>query len=166
MFIIYRSWGWLVLVFFLAVWGLAEGPVAGIYRNVTGYIGLYNAEKGIAWAISFFVIAIPLAALSFWRRRAERTLTGDELAAENAKRFEQLAKYEAQRLAIPLPPDPQTQAILAGQAPLPALTRSKSSFFFIPFWIFPFVFVAIGILLLVLNIPTALEEIERHERFG
>lgn len=157
MIIIWRSWGWLVLPFFLAVWGLADGPVASIYRSATNDDSLYNPEKGVCWAISFFLIAIPLGALSFWRRHAERTRTPDENAAEDVKRREQLAQWEAMRLKDGQSPDPQSQAILAGTAPLPPLTRAKSSFFFIPFWIMPFVFIAIGVLVLVLNLPEALE---------
>lgn len=164
MFIIWRGWGWLVLPFFLAVWWIADTPVAAIYRSAAGYEYLYNAEKGICWAIAFFVVAIPLAALSFWRRHAERTRTPEELATEDAGRRDALAAYERTRVEGGAAPDPQTQAILAGTAPLPPLVRARSSFFFVPFWIFPFVFVAIGVLLLVMNIPVAIEEIALHER--
>jgi hypothetical protein len=157
MIIIWRSWGWLVLPFFLAVWGLADGPVSAIYRTATDDMSLYNAEKGVCWAIAFFVIALPLGALGFWRRHAERTRTPEESTLEDAKRREQLAQWEAMRIKDGQAPDPQTQAILAGTSPLPALTRTRSSFFFIPFWVFGFVFVALGALVLVINLPEALE---------
>lgn len=156
MIIIWRSWGWLVLPFFLAVWGLADGPIAGIYRSITNDDSLYNAEKGVCWAIAFFVISVPLAALGLWRKHAERVRTADELAAEDAKRREQLAQWEAMRITDGQEPDPQNQAILAGTAPLPPATRAKSSFFFIPFWLFGFVFAALGVLVLVLNLPEAM----------
>lgn len=157
MIIIWRSWGWLVLPFFLAVWGLAEGPVSAIYRSASGDDSLFNAEKGVCWAIAFFVVSVPLAALGLWRKHAERRRTPEETAAEDAKRREQLASWEAMRITDGQEPDPQTQAILAGTAPLPPFTRATSSFFFIPFWLFGFVFAAIGVLVLVINLPEALE---------
>lgn len=157
MIIIWRSWGWLVLPAFLAVWGLADGPIAAIYRSVTNDTSLYNEEKGVCWAIGLFIIAIPLGALGLWRRHAERRRTPEEAAAEDVKRREALAQYEAIRIEGGQQPDPQTQAVLAGTAPLPPITRAKSSFFFIPFWVFGFLFVAIGIVVLVLNLPEALE---------
>jgi hypothetical protein len=154
--IIWRSWGWLVLPFFLAVWGLADGPVAAIYRSATDDMSLYNAEKGVCWAIAFFVVSVPLAALSLWRKHAERTRTAEEITLEDAKRREQLAQWEAMRLKDGQAADPQTQAILTGGAPLPPMTRSRSTFFFIPFWLFGFVFAAIGLIVLGINLPEAL----------
>jgi hypothetical protein len=157
MIIIWRSWGWLTLPILLAVWGLADGPIATIYRNASGYANLYNPDKGVCWGISFLVISIPFAALAFWRRHAERTRTPAETAIEDDKRRQDLKKFEASRIASGLQPDPKLQAIIAGTAPLPPFTPAKSSFFFIPFWIMPIVFAALGILVLVLNVPAALE---------
>ena len=156
MIIIWRSWGWLVLPFFLAVWGLADGPVAAIYRSATADDSLYNPEKGVCWAIAFVIVSLPLAALGLWRKHAERTRTPGEAAVEDAKRRERLQRWEAERIQQGLPPAPETQAILAGTAPLPPVTRAKSSFFFVPFWLFGFVFAAIGVLVLVINLPEAL----------
>lgn len=161
MFIIWRGWGWLVLPFFLLVWALADGPVASIYRSAAygdAEAPLYNAEKAICWAIAFFVVALPLAALSFWRRHAERTRTPEEHAQEAQQRLIGMQKFEEVRLAGGDSPDPQLQAYLSGQAQLAPIFRPKSHFFFIPFWITPFLFVALGILLLVLNVPTAIAE--------
>lgn len=158
MFIIWRGWGWLTLPIFLGVVGLAQGPVEAIYRNVSGYQYMFNGDKGICWAISYFVVAIPFAALAFWRRHAERTRTAAETAAEDAERLEFIRTFEASQIARGVQPDPASQAILAGTAPLPPIVRAKSSFFFIPFWVMPIVFVAIGIVLLVVNVPIALDE--------
>ncbi len=159
MIIIWRAWGWLVLPFFLFAWFLADNVTPAIYRGITGLETLFNPDDAICWAIALFLIAIPLGALAFWRKHAERTRTPQEQAVEDEKRRVELAKYEQTRIATGLAPDLQLQTIINGQAPLPPVTRVKSSFFFIPFWIMPFVFVAIGMLLLVVNVPVAAEQI-------
>lgn len=57
MIVIWRSWGWLILPFFLLTWFIAASLIAPIYSAATGYGSLYNADRGITWAVAFFVVA-------------------------------------------------------------------------------------------------------------
>jgi hypothetical protein len=145
--VIWRGWGWLILPFFLLVWFLAESVIVPIYRSATGYEFLFNADKGIAWAIAFAVIApVILVFVLFALRPLERVpLNGQQWEAHRARKA-----AEAQLAA-------------AGQTPPhPVHAKLYSSFFFIPMWVFPIIFILIGILLLAINIPVALAEAGPH----
>jgi len=159
MLIIWRRFGWLILVFFLLAWGIADNVISPIYRSITGLDSLYNADKGITWAIALVVVAILMFAFNLYFLRNEgRTYTPEEWKALTTKRLSsyQLVKtlnetddaYAARKTAYEA--DLRT-------APVPPPTK-RSTFFFIPMRIMPIVFVVIAVLLLIANIPTALDE--------
>ena len=140
MILIWRSWGWLILPFFLLTWFVAASVIAPIYSAATGYGSLYNADRGITWAIAFFVVAALI--LVFVRYALPRL----ELIPTTAQQRE---APQARKAA-------ETQLAAAGQQ-LPA-RKLISTFFFIPMRAFPIVFAVIGILLLIVNVPVALGE--------
>ena len=157
--IIWRRHGWLILVFFLIAWGLADGVISPIYRGATGLEYLYNSDKGIVWAIALTVVAALIFGYNFaflrnegkqfspeeWRVIADKRLASYQLIKTLNETDESYAArkaaYEADLRDGPVP------------APIP-----RSTFFFIPMRIMPLIFIGIAVLLLILNIPTALEE--------
>lgn len=154
MFIIWRRHGWLILPAFLLAWWLSDSVIQPIYKNAVGYSGgLYNAEKAICWAIALAIVAVVIFAYWFLFLRGE----GKPMTDEQFERFKedrrQIARFshEVKKTS----PDEEIAQIDAEPRPAPLKT---STFFFIPFKFFPVIFVAIGILLLVVNIPVAMEE--------
>jgi len=167
MLIIWRRHGWLILVFFLVAWGLADGVISPIYRGITGLEYLYNSDKGIVWAISLTVVAGLILGynLAFLRNEG-RQYTEEEWRVVANKR---LASYQLIK-TINETDDAYAARKAAYEAdlrngPVPAPT-AKSSFFFIPMKVMPIIFVAIAVLLLILNIPTALEEATNRALLG
>lgn len=156
MIIIWRRWGWLILVFFLLAWWLSDSVVQPIYRGATGFEFMYNAEKGISWAIALFVVAALI--FVFWYfllRREGQPLTEAEWAKVKENAANSIRASESLRIEGDLTTEQKLAQLEASQPPPPT---KKSSFFFIPFRFFPFIFAAIAILLLVINIPVALAE--------
>ena len=167
MVIIWRRHGWLTLVFILLAWGMADRVISPIYSSVTGLSSLYNADKGIVWAIALTVVAGLIFGYNVaFLRNEGRQYTEEEWRVVADKR---LASYQLIKTI-----NETDEAYAARKAayeadlrngPVPAPT-AKSSFFFIPMKVMPIIFVAIAVLLLILNIPTALEEATNRALLG
>ncbi len=155
MFIIWRRHGFLILPAVLLAWWLSDSVIQPIYKNAAGYTGgLYNAEKAICWAIALGVVAVLIFVYWLLFLRNE----GKPMTDEQFERLKE-AKREYLRMANPevdgISPEQALAQVDAEPKPAPA---KSSTFFFIPFKFFPVIFVAIGILLLVVNVPVAMEE--------
>lgn len=139
--VIWRGSGWLILPFFLLTWWIASGVVEPIYRSVTGFEYMYNADKAMCWTIALVVGAVlillfNLFALPFF----------DGLGRS-------LRQGNVQPAAAP------QDAPAAASAPVtPVRYKSHSSFFFIPMRFFPFIFLGIAVLVFAANISTAIAE--------
>jgi hypothetical protein len=155
--IIWRRHGWLVLVFFLIAWGLATNVIAPIYENMIGEVDLYNPQKAVTWGIALLIVAALMFGFSLLALRNE----GRQVTPEEWQQFKdkQIANYRYVRL---IDDAPDAEAAHRAQfeenvrsAPLPEPTKS-SHFFFIPMKVMPIIFAAVGVLVLALNIPSAL----------
>lgn len=149
MFIIWRGAGWLTLVFILLAVGLSTGVLEPIYRSNTGFEFVYNAEKGVIGGIGMIVTAIIFwLFVQFVLPWIEAIFGPDPIKVE--------------------PADPATQADpSAAPAPAPLkrkpFWKTKSSTFFIPMWVQPIIFLIIGVLMIVLNLDTAIAEVTLRE---
>jgi hypothetical protein len=145
--VVWRRWGWLVLPFFLLVWALATGPVLNAYGSAMGLVGYFNPDKAVAGGISFLIVApliVIVDVLFTWLAR---------------KVFEAPAGQPALMI-------PAGAAIDSTPVPVPAATATvkpkRASLFFIPMWIWGLIFAAIGIIMLVINVPISLEIAPTH----
>ena len=159
MFVIWRSWGWLVLPFILLVWLLAESVVQPIYRSIAGYEFMYNADKLICWGIAFFLGAAALFAFNLLLMRGDGKPITPERWKKNVELRARLAEED------PVRPAEQSAAIAAAirAEPIPPAGKS-STFFFIPMRFMPIVFAIVGVIMLAINIPVAIEEIPLHQQ--
>ena len=164
MIFIWRRWGWSTLLFLMLVVWLALNPIPAIYANLAGFDdgGLYNSELSIGWAIAWFVGALVMFGFNLLVLRHESDpLTEEQWAVLQKKMIrdhslihpkdetpEQHAEFVAGVRALPIPPP-----------------RKRSTVFFIPMWIVPFIFVAIGMVMLIVNIPLAMEDLVRRAEF-
>lgn len=138
--IIWRGAGWLTLVFILLAVGLSTAVLEPIYRSVSGFEFVYNAEKGVVAGIAVIAIAIV-----FW------------LFVQFA-----LPRLETIRVGRPAADPANPGAAPVKPAPAP-FWKTKSSTFFIPMWVQPVIFLLIGVFLIVLNLDTALTEVALRE---
>jgi len=147
MLVIWRRWGWLVLPLFLLVWALATGPVLNAYGSAIGIVGFFNPDKAVAGGISFLVVA-PLIVIV------------DVLFTWIAKKAFEAPPGQPQ-LVIPAGASLDSTPVPAPAAASP-VKQKRASFFFIPMWIWGPIFAAIGIIMLVLNVPISLEDAPTH----
>lgn len=164
MFIIWRGMGWLILPFILLAWWLADGVILPIYRGNTGFEYVYNAEKGVMGGVAMIVVAVIIALfVLFVQRPLERQPTTEEGWAEwEAKKRAELVTYAKVLADGNVPLDAERQAQLDG-APIPRPAKRSSSFFFIPMWVFPILFAVIGIVMIAMNVGTAVAEVAVRE---
>ncbi len=162
-FIVWRRMGWLILPLLLLVWWVAENAILPIYRAQTGFEYVYNAERGVMWGIAFILGGLILLAFAILvlhrfesvpRDPARRAAWEERTRASYAKTVAMLASTDAQA-------SPEVQGLADGTLPLPKPVTS--TFFWIPMRFFPYVFAAIGILLIVLNLGTAIDEVALRE---
>lgn len=140
--VIWRGWGFLTLFFILGIFGLTSGVIEPIYRSQTGFEYVYNAEKLVMGGSATILIALVLAAFVWF------VLPWMELVPTTEQGRESLR---------------QAKAAGVTEFPRPKPWKTRSSFFFIPMWVLPIVFVALGVLLIVLNMGTAAAEIAVRE---
>lgn len=147
MVVVWRRWGWLVLPLFLLVWALATGPVLSAYGSSLGLIGYFNPDKAVAGGISFLIVAplIMIVDVLF-------TWLAKNVFEAPAGKPELMIPAGASLDSTPVP------------VPIPMSTvkPKRASFFFIPMWIWGLIFAAIGIIMLVINVPISLEEAPTH----
>jgi hypothetical protein len=151
MFIIWRVWGWLTLLFILLCFGLSA-VAESIYRNATQYEFVYNPEKAIASGIGVVIVALIFAAF------VVLLLPRLERVPHNGEAMTAALQANAAR----------QQAVAAGEAvpekpPLTKFWKTRSSTFFIPMWVQPVIFLIIGLLMIFLNIEPALADIAQRE---
>jgi hypothetical protein len=147
MLIIWRRWGWLVLPLFLLVWTLATGPVLTAYGSSLGLIGYFNPDKAVAGGLSFLIVA-PLIVIV------------DVLFTWLSKKVFEAPAGKPQLMI------PAGASLDSTPVPVPAATQAvkpkRASFFFIPMWIWGLIFAAIGVIMLVINVPISLEIAPTH----
>jgi len=153
MFIVWRGWGWLVLVFFLLTWLLESAVLTPLYKAITGFEYVYNAEHGILWAVGLVIAGVAIFLFNrFVLRPLERVPTTPEAFQARAA-AKAAAEQAAASGAVPAP----------AEAPAVAPRKTFSSFFFIPMRVWPIIALAIAVLLLVVNIPVAIDEVSLRE---
>ena len=144
--LIWRGWGWLTLVFALATWGIGAGIFVPIYKSVTGEEYAFAPVTTLLVGIAGIIVAGAMAAFVIF------ALPRIEWVPQNS---EQTQAYIEARKA-------RAAAVKAGQPveprPLPKFWKTRSSTFFIPMWVQPVIFLAIGTLMIVLNVGEASQQ--------
>lgn len=152
--IIWRGSGWLILPFFLLTWWLADGVIQPIYRSITGFEYMYNADKAMCWAIAFGVVAALILLFNLFVLPFLDKL-GAAVQRGTAPQTPQAPATPAEGSG----PSVQPQEAVAVSAQVTnQRPRFYSTFFFIPMHLFPIIFVVIGIIVFVTNVGTAIAE--------
>lgn len=152
MFVVWRGWGWLTLLFlmFAILWGLQIFPP--IWQAFSGYDSTFAGELGVGWGIGWILSGVLLFLFAqFLLVKLERIpWSGDEVQrrAEAQREGRRLASERGERYVPPSPP-----------------TSPISTFFWIPLRWLALAFVALGIVVLVINIPIAIENLAQHADF-
>lgn len=145
--VIWRGWGWLALVVILLVVGWSTAVFPAIWMAFSGYDGAYNGERGVGWGIGWILGAVLLFLFNaFVLLKLERVPSSGEALQ---------ARVEAKKAA-----EARGETYV-----VPQHTKPYSSFFFIPLRWLVLVFLAIGVVMLVINVPAAIQDLADHAAF-
>jgi hypothetical protein len=149
-FIIWRVWGWLTLLFILLTVWLATGVLEPIYRSNTGFEFVFNPEKTVLAGIAVLIVAVLFAAfVVLLLPRLERVPHNGEAMTAALQ-----AGAEAKKAADKGTPVPVR--------PLAKFWKTRSSTFFIPMWVQPLIFLVIGVVMIALNLDQAMLDAADH----
>ena len=144
--VIWRGWGWLVLFLIIGVMFFGWQLFPPIWKAFSGYEYAYNGEQGVGWGIGWILAAGILFVFNRFVLLKLETIpvTGDGWQARAAAK--KAAEARGETFVVP------------------QHTKPYSSFFFIPLRWLVFVFLGIGVIVLAINIPAAIENLAEHER--